>query len=116
MYGAALRGPVQLALMLCILVLGCGQAQDDCQRAFARLARLDAAQSRPSLPGRHADEALAACRAAGRTVRLDPVVLCAMESTTDDAAARCIDQFVKAVIVPTDARSDGSGINPLLQP
>jgi hypothetical protein len=104
-----------------LLLVGCDRTRDDeCARAFARLARIHAKHP-PALkaaPG-VADEALERCRH-GRYARFDPVLRCAMDSKTDDEAASCIDEFARAVTKAPDGEAKSPpkkdvGFNPLFQ-
>ncbi len=120
----------------CILVAGCHEnsgseaksagnskddAQDDCQRAFARIARIDSAKGEAPLMGpKSTKEAIEQCRH-GQYTQYDPVLRCAMDSKTDEAASSCIDELMDAVLKDVPPPSPGAhtgepkSINPLLE-
>jgi hypothetical protein len=91
------------------------KSSDDCERANARLSRIDKSRGQP-MSNATADRLTATCRTS-KHASDDPVLRCAMESATDDAAAECIERGISDVVVPSSSGSarDGSGINPLLQ-
>lgn len=89
-------------------ILACRDRQpDDCERAFARLARIE-----PAVSAKLPSDAVEACRHE-RYATYDPVLRCAMDTETDDAAAACIEKLVKSVLRPSP-EAVGTGINPLL--
>lgn len=96
-----------------MFVVGCHETSDDCARARARLDRIDASRGTPLLSGEPRREALEQCRH-GRYAAYDPVLRCAMDSATDEAAAACIDAFDREM---GTARGGGApaGINPLVE-
>ena len=95
-----------------MLVACSSKAVDDCERAIARLERLQ--PSKAPAPNRSAQ--IEACRT-GKISSWDPVLRCAMDSATDEAAAACIKTGIDGVLKGTAADGDGagSGVNPLLQ-
>jgi hypothetical protein len=93
--------------LLWLLVACRGPQPDACERAFARLDRINGALA-SKLPRSFLEE----CRH-GRFASYDPVLRCAMDSESDATAAVCIDRIVKDVLRPSPG-SEGSGINPLL--
>jgi len=100
-------------LLLMLLLAGCHE--DACEKALARIARIDGKRGLRKPTADAANEMLAQCRKRG-TASYDPVVRCAMDSKTDDDAAACIDAFLKAVLKATPAKpGDPKGLNPLLQ-
>jgi hypothetical protein len=107
-------------LAILLLLAGCDRRDDECGRAFARLARIRARAPQPLKPAPGVDEqALEQCRH-GRYARFDPVLRCAMDSKTDDEAASCIDAFVHAVIKPPEGETKSppkkaAGLNPLFE-
>ena len=72
-------------------------SEDDCQRAVARLIRIDAARAANRPRPAAAYDPLAQCRKGG-TAALDPVLRCALDGPTDAAAATGIDAFVHQVL------------------
>lgn len=86
---------------------------DACERAAARLQRIEAARPAPSIPpastGRGLNPLMAMsaseraslvideCRR-GKYASYDPVLRCAMDAPSDDAAAACIDRIVHDVV------------------
>ena len=109
-----------IALVVAVAApLACSHAKDDdCQRAFARLARIAAARGWPPMRSEFADQALEGCRRGG-TAGYDPVVNCARAAATDEAAAACIDKGVRQVLHSpsgsgSGSASGGQGLNPLL--
>jgi hypothetical protein len=100
------------ALAACILLatFGCRHRDaDKCERALTRLDRIS--QTMTKLSAKQRDNTLEACRH-GKYAASDPVVRCAMDADSDDAAASCIDKFVRTVVKP--GTEGGSGINPLV--
>ncbi len=97
--------------MLFVLSLGCQNPPDDCQRAIDRLVRIATAKQYAAPIVRATERMTESCRT-GRYAAYDPVLRCAMDSTSDQAAADCIDRGIKSVLKPSD--SPGSGINPLM--
>ena len=99
------------------LMVSSGCRGDACERALDRIERIDAKKSirPPSAASR--EQALDACRHE-KYAAYDPVLRCAMDSDSDDAAAACIDAFVHAVVKPGAPAGSGSdvgrGLNPLL--
>lgn len=120
----------------CLLLAGCNKdsgsdaesagnskedAQNDCQRAFARIARIDSAKGEaPPMGPKSTKEAIEQCRH-GQYAQYDPVLRCAMDTNTDEAASSCIDEFMDAMQkdVPPPSRGahtgEPKGINPLLE-
>jgi hypothetical protein len=97
--------------LVLVLLAACSKPADDCQRAIDRLARIDAAKGRAA---RNTQGMLETCRT-GKHAAHDPVLRCAMDSATDEAAATCVDRFVDAVLAPAAKGSGGgTGLNPLL--
>jgi hypothetical protein len=97
------------------LLAACGcQARnpDDCERALARIARIDASRSMPRASATHTKDALEQCRHS-KYAAYDPVLRCAMDAPSDAAAASCIDRFVNSTLKPGAA--GGGGLNPLLE-
>jgi hypothetical protein len=98
-----------------LLAAGCSKETDPCQRAIDRIARVNAQRNLPSSTREAEDEMLAACRKGGKS-GYDPVLRCAKDSATDEAAAACIDRFLDAVlkIAPKKPGPPPGGLNPLL--
>jgi hypothetical protein len=92
------------------LILGCHKP-DDCERALDRLARIHRAKGQPTPSKATTEWMLDACRT-GKYAAYDPVLRCAMDSSSDEAAAECIDRGMKDVL---RGSGDGSGLNPLLR-
>ena len=107
-----------LGVALVVVATGCVDEPDPCERATARLRRIEAREGRAAAGAMLAERSLKACRSAG-TATLDPVLQCAMQSATDDEAKICIDAFLRDVVQaqppgPGDAAS--GGLNPLVHP
>ena len=105
-------------LLALVLILGC-RGEDACEPALERLDRIAASRQQPSFSARARAEAIEQCRNHPRA-RHDPVLRCAMDSPSDEAAASCVDEVVDRVLEPP-AEPDGKlqggdGINPLLDP
>jgi hypothetical protein len=83
-------------LLLVALLSGC-KTEDACQRAMDRIARIDAKRKWPAPSPEATRDMLASCRTANHAA-YDPVLRCAIDSPTDDAAADCMDKFIKAVL------------------
>ncbi|MFT3698408.1 MAG: hypothetical protein QM831_35015 [Kofleriaceae bacterium] len=85
------------ALLVATILLGCqhegSDSKDPCERAAARMARLNPAMTAPQQQ-RIREE----CH--GKYGRRDPILACALDSASDDAAAACMDQVVKTVVKP----------------
>ena len=122
MLAAVIRGSFALALALAlplalVLIVACDKSKstDDCERAFARLARISKSKAERT-PSKAANEQMLEDCRAGRSA-YDPVLRCAMDSSTDAAAAECIDRGIKEVLGGSAGSSGGggSGINPLLE-
>jgi hypothetical protein len=93
-----------------VLLVGCGKSPDACERATARLARIE--KPSPLRPTAETNrEILAQCRRGTD----DPVMRCALDAPSDEVAKRCVEQFVDAVLKPSSG-SGGSGLNPLFEP
>lgn len=99
-------------LVVALLVGVAASCRDDCDRAVARLQRIEAARPKPKpsrsdskglnpllamSPGERAELSLEACRN-GQYAAYDPVLACALRSDTDEAAAACIDHMLADVI------------------
>ncbi len=96
--------------MLLLALLGC-RTEDDCERAVARLVRIDPASAPISA------SAIEQCRKTGPANNGDPVLRCAIDSSTDASAAECIDRGVREVVRPRKPSDpEPVGVNPLLQP
>lgn len=91
--------------------MGCGESADDCGRAFARLERIDASKGNPVMKKPATDRMIEVCRT-GKHASYDPVLRCAIDSSTDEAAAECIDRGMKEVL--KGSAGEGAGVNPLL--
>ena len=94
------------ALAITVALAAC-HSPDECDRAVARLARIEKT--------RHAaSSALDECR----KHTPDPVLYCAMSQPTDEAAKACIDAFLKDVLGSGGSGAplppEGRGLNPLL--
>ena len=92
---------------------GCRHHEPDaCERAIARLQRIEASRSAPppihsdgrglnpllaQSPAERANLELDECRH-GTYASYDPVLRCAMDSASDDGAAACIDRFLHDVV------------------
>jgi hypothetical protein len=104
--------------LLLLAIAACITPPDDCERAIARLERLNNAstlgfgQARSRIDDEPStrQRMLESCRSPKG--QWDPVLRCAMDSPTDEATAACIERH--GVIKP-GPRTGGSGINPLLQ-
>jgi hypothetical protein len=96
-----------------VLAVACHQ-DSPCERAVARIERV----SRHPTSERGHDFMIEGCRNPGPHTFQDPVLRCAMDSPTDEAAAACIDAFTKAVVRPSVGSDSGGGkgLNPLLDP
>ncbi len=95
--------------MLLFTLLGC-RTEDVCERAVARLVRIGA------MPARSSTSVIEQCRKTEPDNTWDPVVLCAIHSSTDAAAAECIDRGVREVVRPRKPSDpEPVGVNPLLQ-
>src|SRR5262245_57276051 len=92
-------------LAVLALTMAC-RDRDPCERAIERLARLNASPPKGALD---------LCRH-GKYAQYDPVLRCAMDADSDEAAATCIDQFVHSVVKPDAHNRTGSGLNPLRAP
>jgi hypothetical protein len=86
-----------LAVATVVTGYGCVDEPDACERATARLRRIEAREGRAAAGAMLAERSLKACRSAG-TATLDPVLQCAMQSATDDDAKICIDAFLNDVL------------------
>lgn len=78
----------------------------DCERALDRLERIGRGVAVQSMRE--------SCRA-GELSMSDPVIRCALDTTTDLEATDCIDRFLGEVLRPDPAAGGGGGINPLLR-
>ncbi|HTJ47160.1 MAG TPA: hypothetical protein VL463_33895 [Kofleriaceae bacterium] len=95
------------------------RSPSDCDRALARLARIREAkhQVRPSAAG--VELMREGCEKVGRK---DPAIRCALDTPTDEAAAQCLDRFLRAVVHDDSPPGSGAppvppagqGLNPLL--
>lgn len=102
------------ALALALLALGCERDPDECERAAARVRRITSeSPAQPNWPERSAAAALRTCRRGGNALH-DPVLRCALDAPTDEAAKTCIDDFLDDVLEPYDPSPRPRGINPLL--
>jgi hypothetical protein len=98
-------------LALLVLVVACGKSPDACERAMARLDRI--AKPSPLRPTAETNrEILAQCRRGTH----DPVVWCALDAASDEAAASCVEAFIDRVLKPSSGSGGGSGLNPLFEP
>lgn len=77
-----------MRLVALVLLVGCEKPHDACQRAVDQ------------------------CRH-GAYAQYDPVLRCAMDSPSDEAAKSCIETGLDQVVKPS-AGVDGRGLNPLL--
>ena len=101
-------------VVLAVVTMGCARSGDECERALARLERIEKSQGRPVASKATTQRMLESCRT-GKYASHDPVLRCAMDSATDDSAADCIGRSLKDVVKPSaDSRAGGSGLNPLL--
>jgi hypothetical protein len=101
------------AIVIASLVLGGCRSEDECDRALARLARIESARHQRHMGARMSERTLDECRAHTP----DPVLQCALTARTDDEAAACIDAFLHDVVGPGTGAPhppDGKGLNPLL--
>lgn len=107
-----------LAVGVLLAIGGCSAREPDaCERAYARLDRIDASRGGPAVSGKPRDEALEQCRH-GKHAAYDPVLRCAMDSASDEPAVACIEAFDREMIkargaAPTEAPV---GVNPLIEP
>lgn len=99
-------------VIVLVVVSGCRKSADGCEDAIARLARLDARKG-VAMSQNAREQMIEACRTI-KTSSYDPVLRCVMDSSTDDAAAACIDRSLE-VVTPSDDAGPGSGLNPLLK-
>jgi hypothetical protein len=93
--------------LLLLALAACGSS-DPCERAIARLERINGIEigaARPSM--------IEQCRT-NKSAQWDPVLRCAMDSATDDDAKKCIDRGIRDVVTPGDG-TQGAGLNPLMQ-
>jgi hypothetical protein len=98
-------------LVVLVFLVGCGSKQpDQCELAIERLQRLE----KPGVPPMNTAALIDGCRT-GRLSSSDPVLRCAMDSATDEAAAACIQRGIEGVIKGTAADGEGVGVNPLLR-
>jgi hypothetical protein len=111
--------PSSKVIAIAVLICGaCRNAEHDaCEQAVARLARIDAAHASRRPNADHTSDVLDECRH-GKYAAYDPVLRCALDADSDDAAAACIDAFVTTVLKPGTTRGSDSpgGLNPLLEP
>jgi hypothetical protein len=99
-----------VSLALALALAACGGGGDECDRAAARLRRLDDAHHREH-PGWMDGEIRTQCREHG----WDPVANCVIVGPTDEAAEACIERGMAGVIGPgSGAITPGKGLNPLL--
>ena len=108
---------VRFGLVVLFVVACGGHEPDACERALARIARIEPMRSHPP-PAKFTRDALEQCRH-GKFASYDPVLRCAMDSDSDATAEACIDAFDKRVMGPgpyPPAPSGPQGINPLLDP
>lgn len=102
------------ALVLAV-TFGCDKSTDACVRASARLERINKSKGYPALSKATTEQMIESCRT-GKYASYDPVLRCAMDSNTDEAAADCIDRGMKDVLEGSAGETgEGSGLNPLLQ-
>ena len=106
------------ALGVLLALGGCSGSggESECERAVARMKRLDERGKRPPLSARMARQIVAQCEQGGPAA-YDRVVQCAKTQTTDADGQRCIDAFLDDVLRPTPAGPDDPArraINPLL--
>src|SRR5687767_13170381 len=99
---------------ICLFVLVAGCSADECEKAIARLARIDKAQGRQPPSAEFSKRIVDACRN-DKGAAHDPVLNCAKHSQTDADASACIDGVVKGSLKSGAGTGDGTGINPLLQ-
>jgi hypothetical protein len=104
-----------MRVLLLVALLGGCKTDDACQRAMDRIARIDAKRKWPAPTTEATRDLLASCRT-GKYASYDPILRCAIDSPTDDAAADCMDKFIKAVLgaSPKNASEAPKGLNPLL--
>lgn len=81
------------SLVLAATLLACNH-EDACDRAIARLARVNAMLSRGEMTPAQRRAGLEECRDEKRGAS-DPVLHCALESHSDDETADCISSLVK---------------------
>lgn len=111
---------VVVALVFPISVFTCNQRDRDCEFAIARMDRIEEARGVPKRPAKLDRWMLEKCKH-GKYATSDPVVHCALDADSDQAAAACIDRFTHDVLHMSKPNSAGSasgpvGINPLLDP
>lgn len=109
-----MSGAVRAAVAFALLA-ACARKPppDDCERAIARLARIDRANG-IELDAATSARLIESCRT-GTHAAWDPVVRCAMDSPSDEAAAACIERGIEGVVKTQPSEGGGgSGINPLL--
>ena len=95
-------------VVLCALASGC---RDDCDRAVARLQRIEARRAPAVAPasgrglnplanlsaGERTNLMVAECHDR-KVAAYDPALACAMQAESDDAAAACIDRMLHDVV------------------
>jgi hypothetical protein len=106
---AVLVTTTTLAFSSILLQQGC-KKPDTCEQAFARLARIAARRGEPPASEQGKSLVLESCRSGKAT--MDPVLRCAIDSSSDDEAAACIERGIKDVVKP--GAQGGAGVNPLL--
>jgi hypothetical protein len=105
-----------LAALIALASCSGSAGESDCERAVARMKRLDARGHRPALTAPMAKRIVAQCQKGG-TGSYDAVLECAREQPSDADAQRCIDAFLDDVLRPAPSQPEepaGRGLNPLL--
>jgi hypothetical protein len=104
-----------IALVL-LVAAACGSRahdtrDDDCARAIARIERIHEQNRLPATSEAVRARLVESCRTHPKA-KYDPVLRCAMDLPSDEAAAACIDQGMREVLKL--GSGGGSGLNPLL--
>ncbi len=112
---AALVATMTLAFLSMLLQQGC-RKQDKCEQAFARLERIAAKHNEPKASEQSKSLVMQECR--GDKGQWDPVLRCAIDSSSDDDADACIQRGLEDVMRPTsddNGSGGGKGLNPLIE-
>ena len=124
-----------MVVLVVALASACRHHEPDaCERAVARLQRIEAARPAPAVspasagrglnplmtmsPGERTNLMLDECRH-GKYASYDPVLRCAMDGASDDAAAACIDRIVHDIVhapAPEPAPGSTPGAGPAPRP